>query len=123
LRCKGVFIRDPGGALTYPIVAAGATTTFLEGINDKGWMVGVTSDGTATHGVLFLSSNKGVTYDYPGAGDTAFTGINSGGVITGDYYDASSNAHGFIVRARRAASDETASRALDGSEDHTALCG
>ena len=36
--------------------------------------------------------------DYPGATATLCSGINSAGDISGTYYDASNNSHGFLVR-------------------------
>ena len=95
------FFRDSGGALTYPIMASAASSTFLFGINDKRWMVGYFNDFAGSHGVLFLSPNKHVTYDYPGADATAFFGVNNQGVIVGSYTDGGGT-HGLIVRARRA---------------------
>ena len=98
------FFRDPDGALTYPIMASDTSATFLFGINDKRWMVGGANDETGGHAVLFLSPNKHVTYDYPGADSTSFYGINSQGVICGSYTDAAGS-HGLIVRAKRAADE------------------
>jgi hypothetical protein len=98
--------RDADGTFVYPFAVPGAWFTALRSINDHGWMVGtVASLTTGTQGVLFRPSGEFVLYGYPGAGVTTFNGINSRGVICGNYYDEQGNPHGFIVRAR-AASEE-----------------
>lgn len=53
-------------------------------INDSGYIAGTTSDGSPfAHGVIW---HNGVvkTFDYPGATDTEFTGINNAGKIVGN---------------------------------------
>jgi hypothetical protein len=97
------FIRNSDGTLTYPILAANRSSTFLYGISDQGWMSGIVNDDLGSHGVLFLSPNQSVTYDYPGATSTSFNGMNNRGVIAGNYVDASGT-HGLLVRVRRATS-------------------
>ena len=96
------FLRDADGSLRYPIDAAGAESTDLYAINDRGQMVGSATVLTATHAVFFPSPSRNVSYDYPGAVQTYFTGINSRGLISGFYRtEANGLAHGFIVRVKR----------------------
>jgi len=98
--------RDADGTLDYPIAVPGVVFTGLRAINDQGWIVGnVSSPTSGTHGVLFRSPDQYVLYDYPGAGVTAFEGINNHGLICGDYFDDRGRVHGFIVRVRLAASE------------------
>jgi hypothetical protein len=99
------FRRDADGTLTYPIAAPGADSTYLLGINDKGWMTGFVSDSAGyQHGIFFQSLGNSAVYDYPGADNTAFFGINSRGLISGGYGNASGSSN-FIARVRPAAED------------------
>jgi hypothetical protein len=97
------FVRDADGTFHYPINARGGNSTILFGINDKGQMVGFTNDDVgALHAVFFSSLRESTTFDYPGAVDTGFIGINGGGLISGFYTDAFGFSHAFIVRVRPA---------------------
>ena len=98
------FFRDSDGTLTYPFTTRDAFRTLLYDINDKGQMVGSVTAGTDQGGVLFLSPNKYVIYDYPGANDTYFYGINNHGLICGSYIESSAF-HGLIVKVTPAAGE------------------
>ena len=98
------FRRDADGTLQYPIAVASALKTQLEGINDNGQMVGsVSNDGISWSAVFFLSPGQHVLYNYPGAANTYFDGINNRGLICGSYYKGTGTGvgrHGFIVRMK-----------------------
>ena len=96
------FFRDLDGTLHYPIDVPGADFTFLFGLSDNDEMVGSTTPrtGEETQAVYF-SGGRNVIYQYPDAVSTHFTGINSRGLISGYYQDASLLAHGFIVRVKQ----------------------
>jgi hypothetical protein len=95
-------VRESDGTLHYPIDAEGAISTLLFGINDKGQMVGATSDESgALHGVFFSSFRNSTTFDYPGAVNTGFIGINGHGLISGFYTDSFGFSHAFLARVRR----------------------
>jgi len=96
------FLRDADGTLIYPISASETESTFLNGLNDDGMMVGDVAGLRTSQGVLFQSPGRFVTYDYPGATTTGFTGINSRGFICGGYSDATGGQQ-FVVRTRSAA--------------------
>lgn len=93
------FRRNADGSLDYPISNPGSQSTYLYGINDLEWMVGSVVDGVGEHAVVLGPGNQHATYDYPGAGFTRFTGINSRGVISGFYQDGTGT-HSFLVRVR-----------------------
>ncbi len=96
------FVRESDGTFHYPIDAQGAISTLLFGINDKGQMVGATSDESgALHGVFFSSFRNSTTFDYPGAVSTGFIGINGHGLISGFYTDSFGFSHAFLARVRR----------------------
>ncbi|HEU0209219.1 MAG TPA: hypothetical protein VFQ78_09605 [Candidatus Udaeobacter sp.] len=102
------FYSDIGGQLHFPISAPGGHDTLLQGINDRGMMVGDYATGTgrngATHGLLFIAPNKFVTVDYAGSASwVILTGINNKGFICGHYQDANNNFHGLLARVRRSA--------------------
>ncbi len=92
------FQRHADGSIDYPISAPGFVATYLYGINDLGWMAGSVID-TQEHAVLIGPGNKVVTYDYPGASFTRFTGINNRGVITGIYQDGGGT-RSFLVQVK-----------------------
>lgn len=64
-------------------------------INDSGIIAGPYFDATE-HGFVRLPSGSVSTIDFPGSADTAATGINADGVITGIYLDATFTPHGFV---------------------------
>ena len=65
---------------------AGRLRRFLFGINDYGKMAGVVNEETGTlHGVFFSSFTDSTTFDYPGAVNTGFIGINNNGLISGGF--------------------------------------
>jgi hypothetical protein len=101
------FIRDADGTLTFPIGVAGARQTALNDINDHRWTVGHYFSGSRfAHAVFFQTPTKLVTFDYPGAAETVFTGINGHGLICGYYDDGSGNTGvGFLARVNRASGD------------------
>ena len=94
------FFRDADGTFIAPILAQGNLSTQLLAINDKGSMVGNSSDRVGAHGLFFLNPNTSASFDYPGALSTFFTGINNRGLICGYYTTGSSYGHGFIVRVK-----------------------
>ena len=96
------FLRNADGSLDYPISNPGSQSTYLYGINDLGWMVGSAIDGTTEHALLLGPENQHVTYDYPGATFTRFTGINNRRVITGFYEPGP---HSFLVRVKFSAGE------------------
>ena len=96
------------GALKFPITVPGATSTYLYGINDNGWMVGQYYDQPGRillrHGLLFIPPNQFVTFDYADSRDVALTGINRKGFICGYYFEGG-GLHGLLARARRTAEE------------------
>jgi hypothetical protein len=100
------FLRQAGGALKYPVDVPGAFSTFLNGINDQGSMVGEADGTSGLHAVFFQSVNKLALFDYPGASFTSFTGINNRDLICGIYQTATNMTNrAFLVRVRPAAQD------------------
>jgi hypothetical protein len=98
------FIRDPDGTLNFPINVPGARGTVLSDINDHRWSVGKywLNGSTRFHAVLFQTRTEFVTFDYPGAPDTVFTGINGHGLICGYYSNGSGNTGvGILARVSR----------------------
>ncbi|HEY1583221.1 MAG TPA: hypothetical protein VGF73_08995 [Chthoniobacterales bacterium] len=96
------FYTDRNGVLQYPIDAPEGAAMF-RGINDRGWLVGSTTDSAlTTHALLFIPPRNFITFDYPGASFTRFTGINDNGLISGEESDDlfGTPSHGFIARAR-----------------------
>src|SRR5207249_2549337 len=62
------FLRASNGALTFPIDFAGATITVLNGINDRGWIVGrYDFADNIDHGFFLKLPNTFISFDYPGA--------------------------------------------------------
>ena len=58
------------------------------------------------HAVLFQTRTKFVTFDYPGAPETIFTGINGHGLICGYYSNGSGNTGvGILARVSRVRAD------------------
>jgi probable HAF family extracellular repeat protein len=81
------------------VLAPGAKTTAIFGINNSGAMVGyyVTPDGTE-HGLL-LRGKSVTNIDHPqGVGRTFCNNLNSKGTIVGYYYDSTDTVHGFLYR-------------------------
>lgn len=96
------FIRDSDGRIRAPIDPVGSTGTILFGNNDMNMVVGRYSDGTATHGILFLPPmNQFVVYDFPGSTFTSLNGINGRGLVVGRYTDASGIDHGILAQVVR----------------------
>lgn len=95
--------RDADATLSYPIDVPNAVNTLLNGINDKGQMVGLSGEvNLAYHGVFFPSPNQSAVYDHPDATDyTNFEDINNNGQICGWYFDGRLD-HGFVVKVRPA---------------------
>jgi hypothetical protein len=95
--------RDADGGLQYPVDTPRTLSTSLNGINDKGEMVGDALTHNGIHGVFFRTAGKAALFDYPGASVTYFTGINNRGLICG-YYQTATNqtSRGFVVRVRPA---------------------
>ena len=93
------FFRNANGALTFPIDFAGATITVLNGINDRGWMVGrYDFADNIDHGFFLKLPNTFISFDYPGATGTSLNGINKNGLISGRYTDAGGLRHSFVAQ-------------------------
>ncbi len=90
------------GKLKYPVAPPDSVTTFLYGINDRGWMVGnyntQTGHNRISHGLLFLPPDQYVTFDY--GNSPVLFGINRAGYICGFYQDGITT-HGLLARVRR----------------------
>ncbi|CAG0982172.1 hypothetical protein ANRL4_01943 [Anaerolineae bacterium] len=67
-------------AIEYP----DSVWTRVNGINNKGHVVGAYSDGTTTHGYIY-NENGFTTVDFPGAVQTSLEGINDSGKVVGWY--------------------------------------
>jgi hypothetical protein len=92
------YIRDPNGALQFPIDPSGSTGTILFGLNDSNWVVGRYADSSGvTHGLFFIPPNQFFTFDYPGSTFTSLNGINAHGFICGRYTDTSGIDHGILA--------------------------
>jgi probable HAF family extracellular repeat protein len=75
----------------------GAVTTYSNGINKGGSLVGTYTfeqTGLPYHGYQFVN-NVYTTIDYPGPGATSPGGINDSGQIAGSYYE-SINGHAYL---------------------------
>ena len=99
------FRRDEFGNLTFPIDfpgSAGPIGTILAGFNDSGWIVGSYSGrDTVQHGFILKGTDRLLSYDYPGALYTKFSGINNNELICGWYLDSVTGAvRGLIARLR-----------------------
>jgi hypothetical protein len=92
------FVASPDGtvaSLDYP----GAVDTYLNGINNRGMIVGAYDDASGsptTHGMASLRSTAFISFDYPGAVSTTITGVNDRDEVVGSYTDGSKLTHGFI---------------------------
>lgn len=95
------FLLNSNGALTAPLDYPGALNTMIQGISDKGLIVGrYTSTDGVDHAFLLKLPHTFVPYDYPGATATSFNGINAKGMISARYTTADGVAHGFVAQAR-----------------------
>lgn len=92
------FVGDRSGRfhrIDYP----GATTTYAQGINERGWIVGGASPGPTVldpgaTGYL-LVGGKFTRIAYPAAVYTQAVGINNRGQVVGEYRDQAGVSHGF----------------------------
>lgn len=77
--------------------AASEYFTFVQDINDQGWITGAFYDSAGGHG--FIRKN-GVysTIDAPGSNYTYPTSINSNGDVAGLYEDSGGVRHGFVYK-------------------------
>jgi len=91
------FILRHGKLTTLDAPFRGAVGTQLNAINDSGVMIGIWIDRAFKgHGFIYQNSHFS-KLDYPGARDTYPFGINSKGVIVGNWdSDQSSMGHGFV---------------------------
>jgi uncharacterized membrane protein len=91
------FMLHQGKLSTFDVPFRGAVGTQLNAINDAGIIVGVWVDRAFKgHGFIYENSNFS-KLDYPGARDTTPFGINSKGVIVGNWdSDQGSMGHGFV---------------------------
>ncbi len=92
------FLVDRQGGLRridYP----GATTTYAQGINERGWIVGDASPGQSVSepgATGFLLRNGRYTrIAYPGAVYTQAFGVNRRGQVVGEYLDRDGRFHGY----------------------------
>src|ERR1700730_15243843 len=84
---------DTGGNFTQ-IDVPGATSTFANGINGAGQIVGRFNNSVGGHG--FLDTGGSFTQiDVPGANATSANGINGAGQIVG-LFDNTTGVHGFL---------------------------
>jgi hypothetical protein len=105
------FLRSPGGDefITFDAPGAGTTAgsgfgTFPNSINDGGAITGRYIDAhNVNHGFLRSTGGTFITFEAPGAEETAGSGrgtfsnnINDAGAITGRYVDAHNLNHGFL---------------------------
>ena len=90
------FLRQPGGAMT--LFKLDGNQTRARGINDLGVMTG---NLNGTLGIFHAWVGTSLGYeliDVPGAaGGTVGQAINNAGQVSGFYFDAASNPHGFIA--------------------------
>jgi hypothetical protein len=91
------FYRDAAGNFVYPLTFAPHTDTTLTALNDQGQIVGFYGTYNDYQGVLTTLSGDVVTYQYPGAKYTQFTGINNNGDICGWYKVTNGPAVGLIA--------------------------
>lgn len=95
------FLLNTNGTITAPLDYPGALNTMMQGISDKGLIVGrYTGTDGIDHAFLLKLPHTFVSFDYPGATATSFNGINAKGVISARYTTADGLAHGFIAQAR-----------------------
>jgi len=74
----------------------GATETFALAINDNGQIAGGYVGGSPAVDHCFVdTAGTFTTIDYPGSGGTICLDINLAGHVSGVYYDAAFNPHGF----------------------------
>jgi probable HAF family extracellular repeat protein len=73
-------------------------TSFANGINNKGQIVGIYIDSNRNQYGFLYNTNSGTyaTINYPSAIYTTPMGINDNGQIVGYYGDSSMGAHGFL---------------------------
>jgi len=90
-------VLDVAGVFTNIDEPSGGTVPY--DINDNGEIVGGYTDiSNVTHG--FYTTDNGVTFtnfDFPGATSTIAAGVNTAGMITGQWTDSTFNLHGFIL--------------------------
>lgn len=92
----GYFLRN---GISSTIDFPGAPGTVLEGINDRGVIVGFYFDASragVTHG-LILDRHGLSNFDVPGSTSTEISGINNRGDFVGNYVDSAGNVHGFLA--------------------------
>jgi hypothetical protein len=100
------FVRDNHGAITAFDAPGAVNGTIPLSINAAGEVTGYYFDANFfSHGFLRGANGNLTEFDAPGAGTittacflglTYPAGINAGGKITGQYYDAQCNIHGFL---------------------------
>lgn len=76
----------------------GATGTSINGINDRGQIVGNYQDSDHFDHGFVARGARFMTVDYPGALGTVVWGINASGRIAGFYFTPDGAAHGFVGR-------------------------
>ncbi len=77
--------------------AAGEHYTFIQGINDQGWITGAFYDSAGGHG--FIEKDGVYTnFDVPGSNYTYPMSINNSGEVAGFYEDAGGVRHGFTYK-------------------------
>jgi probable HAF family extracellular repeat protein len=92
------FVLDRDGGFRR-IEFPGATTTYAQGINERGWIVGDASPGPTVldpgaTGFL-LVRGKFTRIAYPGAVYTQAHGVNNRGQVVGEYLDKHGVVHGY----------------------------
>jgi hypothetical protein len=83
-------VPDPG--------VSGQPSVTATGINNDGWVSGFTENTGLTAATGFLDIHGVITtYEFDGTATfTQFFGVNSSGLVVGDYQDAAGNTHGLL---------------------------
>jgi len=93
------FVRDPQGTIS-TFDAAQYATTFVQGINNEGAIVGYYYGVGNYHGFVRNRSGRITTFDVPGSlgGSTQALSINDEGDVAGVYEDFNFGSHCFVWR-------------------------
>lgn len=80
------FIPEADGTIIDKISDPETTSsTCCTGINARGWAVGYYGTADGNRGFLFIPPRTYINYNFPGASNTFFGGINDRGEICGQY--------------------------------------
>jgi hypothetical protein len=81
----------------FTVPGAAENTTSPSGLNDKGQIAGYFADASGVYHGFLKEYGTYTTIDVPGAPYTFLDGLNNGGVIQGQIYDAANAAEGFVA--------------------------